>query len=167
MESNVFTFSASAAEKPRADGQIGDVIGGDGKERDGAVNAAEEKIIAGVEIGRFVVLTDTEGEQIGFSELDLFGEIGLPGGPAAFVIIEASPTRFGDGNGLPVQPDFRAVLHAVEIHLDDATLPTRGDDKRLAIEARRVVGSVVGGRGISSHFPVPRTSRSCCREPSA
>ena len=61
--------------------------------------------------------------------------------------------RFIDVDRLAVELDLGAVLHAVEVQLDDAALPLRRDVELEAKEPDGVVGLVVIRRRITRLSP--------------
>src|ERR1051325_240749 len=106
----------------RADGEIADVRFGNSEERDGAMDSAEEEIVAGVKVSGFGVFGDAKCEEILLAEFDGGSEVDLERGPPAFVIILVAPAWFIDFDGLAVEPYFRAVLDAVEIDFDESAV---------------------------------------------
>src|SRR5689334_16177383 len=116
-----------------------------GKESDGSIHSSEQEEISRVAIHGLRILGDAQSEQIRFAKIHGAGDVGLPGGPAALMIICSAPAWFLDGNRLAVAPDFAAVLHPIEMDLDGAALPIGRDFEFQAIEAGGVVGLVVSG----------------------
>src|SRR5206468_9376217 len=93
------------------------------KKRDISMNSPEKPRIADVQVNAPGVFRDANGQQILLTSFYCAGKIDLKGRRAALVIIRLSAAWLIDAHGLAVAPDFRAVLHAVEIHKHIAPAP--------------------------------------------
>ena len=116
-------FGLVFRQDPGADSEIADVAWGHGEEGHGPVDAAQQEEVTRVAVHALGVLHDAQGEEVALPELDRGSELGLPGGPAAFVVVGPAPTAFIGGDRLAVAPDLTAVLHAIEVDLYLAALP--------------------------------------------